>query len=107
MSIGFVGYVGMASDEDELRAAIASCLGSADADAVVLADPLADHATYDALSLRLGQMTVYRVRLRCRCRRELLRGRQHCGHFLPYERQGWPAYMGSEGRAVFVEPDSR
>jgi len=86
-----------------LRAAIASCLG-AGAEEIVLADPSASHDTYDALSLRLGQMTVYRFRLRCRCRRELLSSSQHCGHFLPYEAQGWPAYMGAEGKASYVQP---
>ncbi|XP_077484241.1 uncharacterized protein LOC144094190 [Amblyomma americanum] len=42
---------------------------------------------YDPFDRRMGQMTVYRVRLQCVCDR--------CAGPLPFEQQRWPAYMGA------------
>ncbi|XP_065292002.2 protein FAM234B isoform X2 [Dermacentor albipictus] len=42
---------------------------------------------YDPFDRRMGQMTVYRVRLQCVCDR--------CAGPLPFRHQRWPAYMGA------------
>lgn len=45
---------------------------------------------YDPFDRQMGQMTVYRVRLRCVCRPG-----GHCTRPLPFNQQRWPAYMGA------------
>ncbi|XP_075550002.1 protein FAM234B [Dermacentor variabilis] len=46
-----------------------------------------DQLAYDPFDRRMGQMTVYRVRLQCACDR--------CAGPLPFRHQRWPAYMGA------------
>ena len=60
---------------------------------------------YDPLAVNMGQLTIYRFMLKCKCNEDYLReeqdGYQRCGQFLPYEKQGWPAYMGLSGDSRF------
>lgn len=60
---------------------------------------------YDPLAVNMGQLTVYRFRLKCKCNENLLReeenGYQRCGQFLPYDQQGWPSFMGINGDSNF------
>ena len=60
---------------------------------------------YDPLSLNMGQLTVYRFKLKCKCNEDLLKeqvdGYERCGQFLSYEHQGWPSFMGIRGDSVF------
>eukprot|EP00095_Tigriopus_kingsejongensis_P007875 maker-scaffold127_size327531-snap-gene-1.8 protein:Tk07875 transcript:maker-scaffold127_size327531-snap-gene-1.8-mRNA-1 annotation:"hypothetical protein BRAFLDRAFT_93831" len=56
---------------------------------------------YDAFSVNMGQMTVYRFRLRCVCDSKLLKTDETCGQFLPYDLQRWPSYMGINGDSRF------
>ena len=48
---------------------------------------------------------TFRFTLKCKCNEDLLReeedGYQRCGQFLPYDKQGWPAYMGMRGDSNF------
>ncbi|XP_075750065.1 uncharacterized protein LOC119172507 isoform X2 [Rhipicephalus microplus] len=45
-----------------------------------------DQPAYDPFNRRMGQLTVYRVRLQCTC--------DQCAGPLPFGQQRWPAYMG-------------
>ena len=53
---------------------------------------------YDPFSLKMGQLTVYRFRIRCACgdSGSSLFGRG-CAKMKPYEEQIWPAFMGLKG----------
>ncbi|CAH1119834.1 unnamed protein product [Phaedon cochleariae] len=60
-----------------------------------------DFSFFDRLSqLRLGQMTVYRLRLECEC--EGNSSSERCAKFLPREGQSWPGYLGRFGDGVFL-----
>ena len=60
---------------------------------------------YDPLAVNMGQLTIFRFTLKCKCNENLLReeedGYQRCGQFLPYEQQGWPSFMGINGDSKF------
>ena len=60
---------------------------------------------YDPFTVNMGQLTIYRFTLKCKCNEDLLReeedGYQRCGQFLPYDKQGWPSYMGMRGDSIF------
>ena len=56
---------------------------------------------YDPLSINMGQMVVYRFSVRCVCNPSSLSYGQRCGNVLPWERQGWGAYMGTVGDSKF------
>ena len=56
---------------------------------------------YDPLSINMGQMIVYRFSLRCICDKSKLSYNQKCANILPYQKQGWPAYMGATGDGKF------
>lgn len=49
--------------------------------------------------MRMGQLTLYRVRLECLC--VLLKKGDRCAKFLPVAKQKWPSYMGKLGDGVF------
>lgn len=49
--------------------------------------------------LRLGQMTVYKLRLQCAC--QVLKTSERCAKFLPTENEGWTSYLGRNGDGVF------
>ncbi|KAI4469664.1 hypothetical protein MML48_1g18960 [Holotrichia oblita] len=49
--------------------------------------------------LSLGQMTVYRVRIECKCHSP--RKGERCAKFLDMNKQGWPSYLGSKGDGIF------
>lgn len=57
------------------------------------------HNNYNPFYLPMGQMTVYRLRLKCTCAESdaIKSGRKHCARTLPFEEQQWPAYMGPRG----------
>lgn len=59
---------------------------------------------YDPFNIHMGQMTVYRLRLRCDCQGDMRveRAGRHCGKILPFEEQGWAAYMGTNGDGHFI-----
>ncbi|CAH0546377.1 unnamed protein product [Brassicogethes aeneus] len=54
----------------------------------------------DLFQLKLGQMTVYRINIKCECE-NLDSKKEKCPKFLPYERQSWPQYLGKLGDGVF------
>ena len=60
---------------------------------------------YDPLAVNMGQLTIFRFTLKCKCNEDLLReeedGYQRCGQFLPYQKQGWPSFMGINGDSKF------
>lgn len=69
-----------------------------------MADPSLIYETpsdYDPLSINMGQMVVYRFSVRCICDKSTLRNGQKCANVLPFEKQGWPAFMGSKGDSKF------
>ncbi|CAG9855817.1 unnamed protein product [Phyllotreta striolata] len=47
--------------------------------------------------LKLGQMTVYRLRIECDCV-----NKKRCAKFLPKSQQSWPSYLGKAGDGVFL-----
>ncbi|XP_069115779.1 uncharacterized protein [Argopecten irradians] len=62
------------------------------------------HATFQSLEtfnpykINMGQMTVYRLRLTCKCSSISNNSTtKRCGRTLPYSQQQWSAYMGSKG----------
>ncbi|XP_037502490.2 uncharacterized protein LOC119376887 [Rhipicephalus sanguineus] len=55
-----------------------------------------DQLAYDPFDRRMGQLTVYRVRLKCACDR--------CAGPLPFGRQRWPAYMGANADCYTRKP---
>lgn len=54
---------------------------------------------FDHLSLNMGQATVYRLRIGCRCRSVGIGER--CSTILPFDQQGWPGFMGHNGNGHF------
>lgn len=56
-------------------------------------------STYKALNLRLGQLTVYRLNLQCKCSPSSNQG--SCAKILPFNDQRWPSFMGRDGRGYF------
>lgn len=55
---------------------------------------------YDPLSINMGQLIIYRFKLVCKCSRSNLSFGETCASILPYEKQGWPAYMGTFGDTI-------
>lgn len=53
--------------------------------------------------LRLGQMTVYRLRIECEC--SSISRNERCVKFLPKSDQSWPSYLGRNGDGVFFIRD--
>ncbi|XP_048525388.1 uncharacterized protein LOC109537293 [Dendroctonus ponderosae] len=52
--------------------------------------------------VKLGQLTVYRVRVQCECDNSLKKGaNKKCVGFLPKHLQAWPEYLGRKGDGVF------
>ncbi|XP_041373917.1 uncharacterized protein LOC121386932 [Gigantopelta aegis] len=54
--------------------------------------------SYNPYDVHMGQMTMYRLRIKCTCSNATLtkatnQGKR-CAHILPYDQQQWPAYMG-------------
>ncbi|XP_067137973.1 uncharacterized protein [Centruroides vittatus] len=93
-------YYGM--DHDEYEAAIRTeCLRKnnhyVDANKSVY-DNFED---YDPFDRRMGQMTVYRLRISCHCLKQNLTSDAKCAKILPYAQQGWTAYMGMHGNCLF------
>ena len=62
---------------------------------------------YDPLSINMGQLIIYRFTLRCRCDESKLNYGEACASVLPYNKQGWPAYMGTMGDSVYRRRDER
>ncbi|TRY71775.1 hypothetical protein TCAL_12171 [Tigriopus californicus] len=56
---------------------------------------------YNAFAVNMGQLTIYRFRLRCVCDSTLLTREEECGTFLPYDHQRWPSFMGINGDSRF------
>ncbi|GLG92305.1 Uncharacterized protein GBIM_00031 [Gryllus bimaculatus] len=51
------------------------------------------------LNIKMGQMTVYRLRLSCRCRS--LSSDEKCSSILPFAQQSWPTAFGVKGNGYF------
>ncbi len=86
-------HTGGSVDVDSLREAVTKCVnrnGDYDPD-----------EKYDPFSLKMGQLTVFRMRLKCKCSMEKLREGETCGQVLDFSRQRWPSYMGMMGDSVF------
>lgn len=49
--------------------------------------------------LNMGQATVYRLRIGCRCRG--VRTGEKCSAILPFSQQSWPEFMGHNGNGHF------
>jgi len=54
---------------------------------------------FDQFSLNMGQATVYRLRIGCRCRS--VGTGERCSAVLPFDQQGWPGFMGHNGNGHF------
>uniref|UniRef100_T1JFB9 FAM234A/B beta-propeller domain-containing protein n=1 Tax=Strigamia maritima TaxID=126957 RepID=T1JFB9_STRMM len=54
---------------------------------------------YNPFNIHMGQMTVYRLRLRCKCDNFLTTGKK-CAKILPFDQQGWTSYMGTQGTQI-------
>lgn len=56
-------------------------------------------SNYDPFNIHMGQMTVYRLHLRCTCKGDIRveKGGKKCANVLPFEQQIWASYMGSKG----------
>ncbi|XP_030750099.1 uncharacterized protein LOC115877888 [Sitophilus oryzae] len=55
------------------------------------------------VQLKLGQMTVYRMRITCNCDSSYDRDiKARCVRFLPKGSQGWSEYLGQAGDGIFV-----
>ena len=52
---------------------------------------------YDPFALKMGQLTVYRFRVRCACEGQSTIFGPDCARMKPYEEQIWPAFMGIKG----------
>ncbi|PNF15662.1 hypothetical protein B7P43_G15594 [Cryptotermes secundus] len=50
-------------------------------------------------SLNMGQATVYRLRIACRCRS--VGTGERCSTILPFDQQSWPEFMGHNGNGHF------
>lgn len=53
----------------------------------------------DHLKINMGQMTVFRIRLRCQCKS--LNVDERCSSILPYDKQSWPTAYGVRGNGYF------
>ena len=62
---------------------------------------------YSPFAVNMGQLTVHRFTLRCKCKKDLLKFGQACGRFVDYENQRWPAFMGRWANAKFDFGQSR
>ncbi|XP_070549101.1 uncharacterized protein [Ptychodera flava] len=62
---------------------------------------------YNPFNIHMGQMTVYRMRLKCTCEGDprLDDPHKHCSRILPYSQQQWAAYMGTHGNSLFKSRD--
>jgi len=62
---------------------------------------------YNPFAVNMGQLTVYRFRLRCKCDPNLLKvspetgQEEKCGRFLDFEDQGWPSFAGIRGDSYY------
>ncbi|XP_077868114.1 uncharacterized protein LOC144357960, partial [Saccoglossus kowalevskii] len=53
---------------------------------------------YNPFNIHMGQMTVYRMKLKCKCKTNdprLQDAHYTCSRILPFEQQEWAAYMGT------------
>jgi hypothetical protein len=57
-------------------------------------DSVSDH-----FSVNMGQATVYRLRIACRCRS--VGTGERCSTILPFDQQSWPGFMGHNGNGHF------
>lgn len=55
-------------------------------------------SSYKALNIRLGQLTVYRFNLQCKC--SVVQS-ESCAKILPFSQQSWPSFMGRDGKGYF------
>uniref|UniRef100_A0A2C9JEN2 FAM234A/B beta-propeller domain-containing protein n=1 Tax=Biomphalaria glabrata TaxID=6526 RepID=A0A2C9JEN2_BIOGL len=61
---------------------------------------------YNPLDLNMGQMTIYRLRLKFSCsqRDNSTESKYKCATVLPYTQQRWAGYMGSNGDSHWLPP---
>ncbi|XP_014669211.1 PREDICTED: uncharacterized protein LOC106810388 isoform X2 [Priapulus caudatus] len=90
-------YYGM--DHDAYEAAITKeCVTVGDDDS----GTFESQTEYNPYNVHMGQMTVYRLRLSCRCKPEVDPDKhKHCSKMLPLEKQAWAAYMGTFGTSYY------
>ncbi|KAK3106966.1 hypothetical protein FSP39_004149 [Pinctada imbricata] len=59
--------------------------------------------SYDPFNIHMGQMTVYRLRLTCKCgEKKKESDKSRCSQILPYNQQQWGAYMGTYGDSHWI-----
>lgn len=58
---------------------------------------------YNPYETHMGQMTVYRLRLKCTCS-EVTNATENkrCARMMPFDKQQWPAYMGRKGDSYWL-----
>ncbi|XP_069677500.1 uncharacterized protein [Periplaneta americana] len=71
------------------QAAVKECLGY----------KLQDKVPDSDFDLNMGQATVYRLRVTCRCR--TVGSGEKCSNILPFSQQSWPGFMGHTGNGHF------
>ncbi|CAH1796053.1 unnamed protein product, partial [Owenia fusiformis] len=61
--------------------------------------------TYNPYNRNMGQMTVYRLRIKCDCAGDprLQQQGARCSKVLPYNQQEWPAYMGKYANSHWMD----
>ncbi|XP_026286303.1 uncharacterized protein LOC113211963 isoform X1 [Frankliniella occidentalis] len=60
----------------------------------------APSSTYKTMNMRLGQLTIYRLNVQCKCQKTVSK-HESCANILPFNQQRWPSYMGHDGRGYF------
>lgn len=88
-------YFGMDSDAYE-KAVTEECLNTHQDQSKKIPH---HHDNYNPFYIPMGQMTIYRLRLKCTCAEseDIKSGKKRCARTLPFEEQQWPSYMGSNG----------
>ncbi|KAH3701952.1 uncharacterized protein LOC127861055 [Dreissena polymorpha] len=59
---------------------------------------------YNPFNIHMGQMTVYRVRITCKCSNatDVVTSGKRCGHVLPFNQQQWRSYMGNHADSIWA-----
>ncbi|KAK3581051.1 hypothetical protein CHS0354_013959 [Potamilus streckersoni] len=94
-------YYGMDNDAYE-HAVTEECISKHNSDAGNENRTYESQTQYNPFNIHMGQMTVYRLRLTCKCSRKLDPKKQICGRVLPFDKQQWTGYMGNKADSHWV-----
>ncbi|KAL3885796.1 hypothetical protein ACJMK2_025834 [Sinanodonta woodiana] len=94
-------YYGMDNDAYE-HTVTEECLSKHNGEAVNENRTYVSQTQYNPFNIHMGQMTVYRIRLTCKCSKKLDPKKQSCGRVLPFDKQQWTGYMGNKADSHWV-----